>query len=154
MKLPLSLVLIAFIAPVTVAETASDPVQLGAAPALAQSGDSINLDEFLWKFRPLIIFSDSPDDPRFVRQMQLLETRRDDLVARDVVIVTDTDPAAHTPLREKLRPRGFSLILMGKDGTVYLRKPLPWDTREISRSIDKLPIRRQEIRDRRLTPPK
>jgi hypothetical protein len=41
------------------------------------------------------------------------------------------------------------LILIGKDGQVYLRKPLPWNVREISRSIDKLPQRQQEVRDRR-----
>ena len=46
-------------------------------------------------------------------------------------------------------PRGFMLMLVGKDGQVYLRKPLPWSVREISRSIDKLPQRQQEIRDRR-----
>ena len=34
------------------------------------------------------------------------------------------------------------------DGTILLRKPAPWDVREISRSIDKLPLRKQEVRDR------
>jgi hypothetical protein len=40
------------------------------------------------------------------------------------------------------------LALLAKDGTVMLRKPFPWNVREISRSIDKLPLRQQEIRDR------
>ena len=43
-------------------------------------------------------------------------------------------------------------VLIGKDGTVYLRKPFPWSVREISRSIDKMPLRQQEIRDRRDAP--
>ena len=34
---------------------------------------------------------------------------------------------------------------MDKDGQVKLRKPFPWDVREISRAIDKFPLRRQEI---------
>ena len=41
------------------------------------------------------------------------------------------------------------LVLIGKDGSVYLRKPFPWSVREIGRSIDKMPLRQQEIRDRR-----
>ncbi len=41
------------------------------------------------------------------------------------------------------------LVLVGKDGSVYLRKPFPWDVRELSRSIDKMPLRQQEMRDRR-----
>ena len=39
------------------------------------------------------------------------------------------------------------LTVIGKDGGVKLRKPFPWDVRELSRSIDKMPLRQQEIRD-------
>jgi len=52
-------------------------------------------------------------------------------------------------VRRELRPRGFMLALVGKDGQIKLRKPAPWDVRELSRSIDKMPMRQQEIRDRR-----
>ena len=41
------------------------------------------------------------------------------------------------------------LALIDKDGGVKLRKPFPWDVREITRSIDKMPLRQQELRDRR-----
>jgi hypothetical protein len=41
---------------------------------------------------------------------------------------------------------------MVKDGTIYLRKPSPWDVREIGRTIDKLPMRQDEIRERRTAP--
>ena len=65
-----------------------------------------------------------------------------------MIIITDTDPAARSPLRQELRPRGFGLVLVGKDGRVALRKPAPWDVRELTRSIDKMPLRQQEIRER------
>jgi hypothetical protein len=32
-----------------------------------------------------------------------------------------------------------------------LRKPFPWDVREITRAIDKMPMRREEMRVKRLT---
>jgi hypothetical protein len=35
---------------------------------------------------------------------------------------------------------------MDKDGEVELRKPAPWDVREITRTIDKMPSRQQELR--------
>jgi len=54
-------------------------------------------------------------------------------------------------LRSILRPRGFMMALVGKDGRVALRKPAPWSVRELSRSIDKMPLRQQEMADRRLT---
>jgi len=75
----------------------------------------------------------------------LLAKRPDALIEREVVIITDTDPDTLSPLRERLRPRDFMLVIMGKDGEVELRKPAPWPAREISRSIDKMPLRQQEI---------
>ena len=73
----------------------------------------------------------------------------DDLARRDVIILTDTDPTAGSDARARLRPRGFGLVVMGKDGRVAQRKPVPWDVREIGRAIDKMPLRQQEIRDGR-----
>ena len=117
-------------------------------PKVALQSVDIELDEFLWVARPVVIFADTPADPAFQRQIDLLAARADDLVARDVVVITDTDPAALSDLRRKLRPRGFMLAILGKDGGVKLRKPFPWDVREITRSIDKMPLRRQELRER------
>lgn len=104
-----------------------------------------DLTQYEWLNRPVVIFADTPEDPRFVRQMALLEENPDALAERDVVVLTDTDPAVQSDLRTRLRPRGFMLVLIGKDGTVKLRKPRPWSVREISRVIDKMPMRIEEI---------
>ena len=109
----------------------------------------VEVDTFQWTNRVLLIFADSENDPRFVSQMALIAQDTAALTTRDVVVVTDTDPTAKSPLRQKFRSRGFSLVLLAKDGTVTLRKPRPWPMRDISHSIDKLPLRRQEIRDGR-----
>ena len=108
---------------------------------------NVTLDDFMWTHRPVVVFADSPADPRFAEQMQLLTSRPSDLIARDVVVITDTDPDAETSIRERLRPRGFQVTLIGKDGEVELRKPSPWSSRELSRSIDKMPLRQQEVRE-------
>ena len=115
---------------------------------LIRPADKSDLSEFLWTNRPVVVFADSPSDPRFVQQIELLERELDQLEERDIVVLTDADPAAKSPLRTKLRPRGFMLVLLGKDGGVRLRKPLPWTVRELSRVIDKMPLRQQEIRQR------
>ncbi len=108
----------------------------------------IDLASYLWVQRVLVVFADTPADPRFIKQMELFGERPRDLLERDVLVLTDTDPGNQTDVRKELRPRGFALVLVDKDGVVKLRKPAPWSTREISRSIDKTPLRRQEIRDR------
>lgn len=132
-------------------------VQPALAEGTADSGEpgafieagTRELSEYLWTARPLVVFADSPADPRYTEQMEMLRADLAGLGERDVVILTDTDPAARSPLRQALRPRGFVVVLIDKDGVIKLRKPSPWTVREISRSIDKTPLRQDEIRLRR-----
>ncbi|WP_103258128.1 DUF4174 domain-containing protein [Tabrizicola aquatica] len=99
----------------------------------------------LYVKRPLVVFADSPNDPNYLRQMELLSREYPDLDERDVILVTDTDPEGRSEWRQKLRPRGFSLVIMDKDLRPVVRKPNPWTVREITHAIDKLPLRRQEM---------
>ncbi len=122
-----------------------------APAALAQdfapiSGSDVRLEDFIWSRRPVVVFADSPADPAFAEQMRALEAGWPALAARDVVVIADTDPAARGAVRQALRPHGFSLVLIEKDGSIAQRRPTPRDAREISQAIDKMPIRREEIR--------
>ena len=132
--------LVAFLPIASIAETAEPP--------LIVSASDVVLADLLWLKRPVVVFADSPKDPNFIRQMQLFDRNLGDLIDRDVLVITDTDPAGNSAIRQKLRPRGFSLVLMDKDGEPEIRKPLPWDLREITRAIDKFPLRRQEMLQR------
>ena len=134
------LVLTAFLPFMAVAE----PVE----PLVVIDAQGVTMAEFLWIKRPVVVFADSPNDPAFTTQLEYLAERPDALLERDVVVIIDTDPKAASSFRQKLRPRGFSLVLMDKDGGVEIRKPRPWDVREITRAIDKFPLARQEILER------
>jgi hypothetical protein len=112
-----------------------------------QAGDVV-LSDLLYVNRAVIVFADSPNDPNFIRQMELLARDPAALAERDALLIVDTDPDARSEIRLKFRPRGFSLVLMEKDGTATIRKPLPWDLREITNAIDKFPLRRQEVLER------
>lgn len=116
---------------------------------MIRPAEGVDLNEFLWIKRPIVVFADTPADPRFTQQMDLLNAGLDELDDRDVVILVDTDPAARTAVRTKLRPRGFSLVLLGKDGQVKWRKPSPREVWELNRAIDSFPLRRDEIREKR-----
>ena len=111
--------------------------------------DSDDLNDFLWQSRPIVVFADSENDPRFEQQIALLRDEASALAERDVVVLIDTDDEVRSELRKKLRPRGFMIALIGKDGGVKLRKASPWDVRELSRVIDKMPMRQREVRERR-----
>ncbi|GAB5433313.1 DUF4174 domain-containing protein [Tritonibacter mobilis] len=121
-----------------------------AAPAFEiRDGYDVDIAEYQWTHRPVVVFADSPADPRYQEQIDELLQDIPALMTRDVVVFVDTDPKARSALRKKLRPRGFMLVLIGKDGGVKLRKPLPWSVRELSRTIDKMPMRQREIEARR-----
>jgi Domain of unknown function (DUF4174) len=125
-------------------ETAPPPLALGPYDA----AEVASLDQFLWERRPVVVFADTPNDPNFRRQMQNIEADLASLDDRDVVVITDTDPSAQSAVRQRLRPRGFSLVLMDKDGEVKRRAPAAWSIRELVHAIDRFPLRREEMLER------
>tara|TARA_R110002096_G_scaffold14955_2_gene52760 strand:+ start:610 stop:1086 length:477 start_codon:yes stop_codon:yes gene_type:complete len=131
--------------PATAAEAQSLLERWADDPGQVFDAADVDLAELQWIARPVVVFANSPRDPSFEDQMDELLAELPRLIERDVILITDTDPSAASEIRTKLRPRGFMLVLIGKDGQIKLRKPLPWTVRELSRSIDKMPIRLQEI---------
>lgn len=145
----LAIVLLAAPAFAADAETEENAVaRWEADKTMIFDASEVNLDDFKWIARPVIVFADSEAVPAYRTQIELFNERLDELALRDVVLITDTSPGERSDIRRKLRPRGFMLTLIGKDGGIKLRKPFPWDVRELTRQIDKMPIRQQEIRDR------
>lgn len=113
------------------------------------SAADVTIEQFLWLQRPIVVFADTQNDPLFRRQMDWIDRDLGVLDERDVVVIVDTDPDARSAVRQRLRPRGFSLVLMDKDGEVKRRMPQPQTVREITRTIDRFPLRRQEMLEQR-----
>lgn len=112
------------------------------------------LEEQKWVARPILIFADRAEDPQMLRQLQMLEEDWDALALRDVVVIVDTDPKSESDARQSIRPHGFMMVLMAKDGTIAQRKPRPWSARELIRAIDKMPLRLEEEKERRALNPR
>lgn len=122
---------------------------LAGAAALPAQTDDDPLAEYRWTTRVILIFSDSAEDPRYIRQMRELDKVTEELDVRDAVVVADTTPGPSrfdtTALRKKYRPHGFNVLLIGKDGEVKRRTPQPVTGSQLVRQIDRLPLRQQEI---------
>ncbi|MEO0931887.1 MAG: DUF4174 domain-containing protein, partial [Pseudomonadota bacterium] len=58
--------------------------------------EEVTKAELQWLARPLVVFADTPNDPRFQQQMDRLASGLEDLAERDVIIITDTDPSAES----------------------------------------------------------
>ncbi|MEM7642775.1 MAG: DUF4174 domain-containing protein [Pseudomonadota bacterium] len=151
----LTLATATFLAPMALAaDTATVTPDISAVeiwetdPTTIFDASEIDLADFQWIARPIVVFANTPRDPSFAEQLEQLEAEFDQLIERDVVLVVDTDPDARSDIRQRLRPRGFMMVLIGKDGQIELRKPFPWTVRELNRSIDKMPLRQREIGER------
>ncbi|WP_253944100.1 DUF4174 domain-containing protein [Pseudogemmobacter hezensis] len=131
------------------ASVADIPAPEAPAPVFGpQPAAEISEAAELYLRRPVIVFADNPHDPNFIRQLEILPELYPQLAARDVVLITDTDPANPSEIRRKLRPRGFSLVMMDKDWKSPVRRPSPRAAREIINTIDKMPIARTEALER------
>ncbi len=114
-----------FIRAALIAATLALPAYAEEPWAPEPAGDHV-LSEFHWVNRilvVLVVFADSPSDPRFIEQMERISEDPVALISRDVIVLADTDPAAKSALREALRPRGFAFVLIGKDGAKYPAAP-------------------------------
>jgi hypothetical protein len=112
--------------------------------AIADDAPAPTLEDLRGQSRVAVVFADTPDDPKFVQQIAWLDAEPGPLEERRVVVMTDTDPAAKGPLRQRLRPTGFGLVLIDLDGTIAQRRPMPTSVRELVNFIDRMPSRRLE----------
>lgn len=133
-----------FAAPLAAAQTVGTTGTPVVAVQVEEDSATPTLEELMWVARPVVVFADTPNDPRLGQQIALLDERAGELEDRDVVVLVDATPEGGGPLREELRPRGFTLVLIDKDGSVVRRHPAPVSARELINQIDRLPSRRQE----------
>lgn len=118
------------------------------------------LKKHLWKQRVLIVTASSPTNVGYKRQDQLLTKGKKGMKERDLVIYrlySDhwLNPDHHSLSKEQadmiydayqIIPKTFSVILIGKDGNVKMRKDDIVSTREIFQLIDSMPMRKKEMR--------
>ncbi len=115
-------------------------------PSAYASGDTLeityvetntDIKDLIWEKRPVLVFSNSHLDPNLKQQIKMFGSDPDALSSRDVKVFVDDKPEPNSNLRKRFRPKGFLIILIGKDGQIKLRKNSPWSARELTRIIDK-----------------
>lgn len=124
------------------------PLALAAAILMATGAlaASPGLEAYRWKARPLVILAPDAQDPRYVQQMTALSAARAGLEERDMVVLPALGPDA--PLRARVGSGGaaFQVVLVGKDGHVASRWTAPVALTEVFALIDRMPMRRDEMR--------
>lgn len=116
---------------------------------------------YQWKKRPLIVFAPSAADARLARQKTIVAGHRPAFLDRDVVVVYvvggDLMHELGAPpgmsagaLRSLYRASegAFRVLLVGKDGGVKIDSPAPVAAIDLFAEIDRMPMRRDEMKKR------
>lgn len=119
---------------------------LAGTVALAAPTPLANL---VWKSRPVVVVADRPSDEGFKRQMAVLDAHRLALTGYDITVVPVTGEAAGLRRKLGLPAKGFAIALVGKDGGVKQTWNQPVDPARIFALIDRMPMRRDEVRKKR-----
>jgi Domain of unknown function (DUF4174) len=132
---------------------------IGAATLLAPGAHAMN--DYQWKKRPIVIFSPSENDARLIRQRAIINGNRTSFLDREVVVVYVVGSSmthdlgagpgmSGSALRSRFRVSegSFRVLLVGKDGGVKLDSPQPVSASDVFNEIDRMPMRRDEIRRR------
>ncbi|NTV42481.1 MAG: DUF4174 domain-containing protein [Syntrophobacteraceae bacterium] len=122
----------------------------------------VDFEQFQWKNRLLFVFAPESTNPLFERLQREISTRKHEVDDRDLVIFeilelgiskmngTQLDPHTAPSLRKRfdISPKTFTLILVGKDGGVKLKRNDHVKLEEIFRLIDSMPMRQDEMRQK------
>jgi NADH dehydrogenase [ubiquinone] 1 alpha subcomplex assembly factor 1 len=130
--------------------------------AYMEGEDRVDLGDYIWKNRLLLIFSPSESHPDYKAQKRELEEQIAEVEDRDLIVFTmleegesgigkssKSDTAAES-LRNQfgIEPGQLTVILVGKDGGEKLRSTGRVPTEDIFSLIDSMPMRQAEMKER------
>ena len=115
-----------------------------ASLAHAEIGDQ--LEALRDKARPVIVLSDSRDDPRVATQISKLDHTKPALDERDIKVLREAKTGSALRKTLGVAERGFAVVLVGKDGSVKKVWHEPVEPKTIFTLIDAMPMRRDEMR--------
>ena len=124
--------------------------------------EPLDLSQFQWKHRLLFIFAPNRSHPLFVSLHNALSAQKAGAADRDLVIfeIFDSDPssmnskylASNSALslrnRYSVNPGEFTVLLVGKDGGIKLKRQDEIRLEDLFALIDSMPMRREEIRQK------
>ena len=124
---------------------------------------SMDLDQFKWKNRLLFLFASDGGNPVFQKFQNEIKLQTTEVEDRDLVVFevlekgpsrmnrTQLDRQVADSIRNRFNaPRHkFTLILIGKDGGTKMKRHAQTRLKEVFELIDSMPMRKNEMRQKR-----
>ena len=130
--------------------------------ALADGEDKISLQDYQWENRLILAFAPSSENPGYRALVKETAVQAEEIIDRDILVFhiletgetklgeSSLQTGAGDYLRESysISPGIFTILLIGKDGEVKLRREGRVELGEIFSLIDTMPMRRREMREK------
>jgi hypothetical protein len=113
------------------------------------------LARYRWTARVLVVLAADPESPALAEQRRQIDELEGSAADRDLVIVEPSSGSSELQalgMRFGLGPEPFLAVLVGKDGGAKLHSFKPITARELMTTIDAMPMRQDEIRNRDRSP--
>ena len=135
---------------------------VGTMAAQANGQDKIRLKDYQWKNRLILAFSPSAEDTGYRAFAKDIALQAEEVTDRDLLVFyiletgetklgeTSLPTGSGDDLRERfsIRPGTFTVLLIGKDGGVKLRREGGVELAEIFSLLDSMPMRQREMREK------
>jgi hypothetical protein len=126
---------------------------------LQRDATSMDLKQFQWKHRLLLIFAMDENDPHFKKLKDEIIAQKAEVENRDLLVfeiferglsrinTTPLDPVnVHSIRKHYAVPQSaFKVILIGKDGGIKLKQDDTANLKAIFKRVDSMPMRKNEI---------
>ena len=117
------------------------------------------ISDYQWKYRLVILLTDSQDSQLYQLQLKDLKTDLQGLKERKILVITLTPNYQITGIDNEIEQKavlnfkklkketnGFEVILVGLDGYIKLQQSKLLTHQELFAQIDRMPMRRNEIK--------
>ena len=135
---------------------------VGTMVAQANGQDKIRLKDYQWKHRLILAFSPSAQHPGHKALEKEIAVQAEEVMDRDLLVFqilesgetklgnSSLPESSGYYLREKFSIKSgiFTVLLIGKDGGVKLRREGGVELDEILSLIDTMPMRQREMREK------
>ena len=124
---------------------------LASLPLVSHAADTApqSLSGYRDKNRVLLVFAPSASDARYRKQIELLRGNDSGLKERDLLRFNLFESGGTALQRHYgIRPGQFRVLLIGKDGNTAYTAVRPVVPSDLFRRIDRMPMRRNEMRRR------
>ncbi len=139
------------------------PVSFANPSQALHQMSEFNLASYKWKNRVLLVFAHNAENVNYQQQVELFKQHQQGFSERDLLLVTvldkgtsysnqqviDTSSAAKLRQRFNINDNDFRVILVGKDGGAKRQDTKVVQAETIFREIDAMPMRQQEMRQKR-----